>query len=159
MERRGGATFGRHGDRGRAFRSRGVAARRRRTVIATSGTTSAWRRSTAPASLASRALASGSAVAALCYARLPCVLASPMRRPLPEEGAMRPQRKLGLVAILLAVAPPASAEWRSFHADDGLAGNEVHSIAAARDGAIWFGCELGAVRADGLHWSRVLDRV
>ncbi len=43
--------------------------------------------------------------------------------------------------------------WRSYNANDGLAGNIVYSIAQAEDGTLWFGTNRGLSRFDGSNWT------
>lgn len=43
--------------------------------------------------------------------------------------------------------------WRSFGVKDGLAGNIVYSMAADRDGTLWFGTNHGVSHWDGAKWT------
>lgn len=62
------------------------------------------------------------------------------------------------VALVLAAAGPARAEWQAFRAaQGGLAGDRILAIAEHRDGAIAFSTEQGTSRFDGLRWTTYRD--
>jgi ligand-binding sensor domain-containing protein len=43
--------------------------------------------------------------------------------------------------------------WTRYRTDDGLADGNVHGIAFAPDGSVWFATERGASRFDGKGWT------
>ena len=50
-------------------------------------------------------------------------------------------------------AEPQGEAWITYTTDDGLAGNDVTSIAVTPDGALWFGTWQGISRFDGEAWA------
>jgi ligand-binding sensor domain-containing protein len=61
---------------------------------------------------------------------------------------------------LWAVGPGGAVLWNvatgaavHYTVDDGLAANEVHSVAVAPDGSVWFGTDSGVSRLDNGHWT------
>ena len=83
------------------------------------------------------------------------------RRGAPWAAARPPLARRALAGAALALslcAAPAHATWQEFRAaQDGLADNQVLSIAEGSDGAIWFGTPGGASRFDGNRWSTIAD--
>lgn len=45
------------------------------------------------------------------------------------------------------------SRWTSYSTKDGLAGNIVYSMAAAKDGSVWFGTNHGVSNFDGAKWT------
>ena len=62
-----------------------------------------------------------------------------------------------LALAALCAAGPAYAAWQNWTQQDGLADNEVFSVAEAADGALLFGTLNGASRFDGLYWTTYGD--
>jgi len=69
-------------------------------------------------------------------------------------------RWAAIVCVFACGAVPiARADWRAFDQDDGLPGAQVHTVLPTQGAWLWFGCDNGAVRTDGVRWEHALDNL